>query len=128
MIRQNYQNAVKKVLNAKEAREYLGLPRYSFEKAVNNGDIGFKLIGNKKFFPVWCLDKWQNGTTNHIDYTNAAKHTTHTSPMSQKPEAESSLENLLEQIERAKQSNTASKGYRSYKRKTINKPVVNCLV
>lgn len=28
MTRQNSQNNIKRVLNAKEAREYLGLPRY----------------------------------------------------------------------------------------------------
>lgn len=35
MTQQNSQNNIKRVLNAKEAREYLGLPRYSFEKAEN---------------------------------------------------------------------------------------------
>ena len=72
-------NIIKKIMNGKEAREYLGLSRYSFEKAVNNGDIEFKLIGSTKFFPAWCLDKWQRSTTNHIDYTNAAKSITLTS-------------------------------------------------
>ena len=74
----------KKVLNSKEAREYLGLPRYSFEKAVSNGDIQFKLIGSKKFFPTWALDRWQNDTTNNTDCTNVAKHTTHISRTYQK--------------------------------------------
>lgn len=79
MIRQIGQNTIKRVLNAKEAREYLGLPRYSFEKAVSNGEIQFKLIGTKKFFPTWALEKWQNDTTNHIDCTKEAKPTTHIS-------------------------------------------------
>lgn len=72
-------NGIKRVLNSKEAREYLGLPRYSFDKAVNNGEIEFKLIGSKKFFPTWCLDKWQRNTITHTDFTKEAKSITLTS-------------------------------------------------
>lgn len=73
------ENSIKRVLNSKEAREYLGLPRYSFDKAVNTGQIEFKLIGTKKFFPIWCLERWQKDTTNHIDYIKEAKSITPTS-------------------------------------------------
>ena len=126
MTRQNSQNNIKRVLNAKEAREYLGLPRYSFEKAVKEGSIEFKLIGTKKFFPVWCLEKWQNDITNHIDYIKEAKPTTLISHLYQRPEVGLSLESLLEQREKEKQLNIASKGYRNYKNRTVNKLAANC--
>ena len=79
MTRQINQNNIKRVLNAKEAREYLGLSRYNFEKAVREGSIKFKLIGTKKFFPTWVLEEWQNDTMNHTDYTKEAIRTTHIS-------------------------------------------------
>ena len=127
MIRQIGQNTIKRVLNSKEAREYLGLPRYSFEKAVNNGEIQFKLIGTKKFFPTWALEKWQSDTTNHIDCTKEAKPTMRTYHTYQRPKVGLSLESLLEQREKEKQLAIASKGCRNYKSKTVNKPVVSCL-
>ena len=114
----------KRVLNGKEAREYLGLSRYCFDKAVNEGSIRFKLIGNKKFYPLWVLDKWQNDTTNHIDCSSEVTHTTHISRTSLTDKGYS-LENLAEQLLSKKQSNTACKGLQSYKRKLINKPMVS---
>lgn len=76
MTRQTNQNNIKRVLNAKEAREYLGLSRYNFEKAVREGNIKFKLIGTKKFFPTWALEEWQNDTMNHTDCIKEVKRTT----------------------------------------------------
>jgi len=126
MIRQTCQNNIKRVLNAKEAQAYLGIPRYSFEKAVQNGDIEYKLIGRKKFYPVWCLDKWQNDTTNHIDCSKEATSTMPISRILTKTEPEYSLERLLEQRMKQKQSNIASRELLNCKRKLVNKPMVNC--
>ena len=81
----------KKILNSKEAREYLGISRYHFEKAVSEGGVQFKLIGNKKFFPIWALDRWQNDTTNHTGYTKEAKSTIHISRSSLKLDCESNF-------------------------------------
>ena len=97
----------KKVLNAKEAREYLGLARYSFEKAVNSGDIQFKLIGSKKFFPIWALDKWQTDTINHIPCLKEAKRTTRISRSYQKAASAYNFAELQEKYFPKKQRNFA---------------------
>lgn len=108
MIRQNTNNDVtKRVLNSKEAREYLGLSRYLFERAVNSGDIQFKLIGSKKVFPVWALDKWQNTTTNHTDCIKEAKHTTRISRTYRQVASAYSFAELQEKYFPKKQHNFA---------------------
>lgn len=117
---------IKKILNTKEAIEYLGLGRRQFEAAVRQGDISFKTIGSKRFYPVWVLEKWLNNTINHIDYSSAVQHTTPTSRASSKGDGYA-LERLAAQMMKPKQPNTVSKDYRKYNNKLRTKPLVDCL-
>jgi hypothetical protein len=126
MTRQINQNNIKRVLNAKEAREYLGLSRYNFEKAVREGSIKFKLIGTKKFFPTWVLEEWQNDTMNHTDFSKGAKHITPISHSYPPQASEYSLGKVVAQWKSRMQSNTASKGLQNYRNKLNNKQAVNC--
>lgn len=116
----------KRILNTKEAIEYLGLGRRQFEVAVRQGDISFKVIGSKRFYPVWVLDKWLNSTINHIDCSSAAIHTTPISRVSSKGDGYE-LERLAEQMMKPRQFNTVSKDYRKYNNKLRTKPLVDCL-
>lgn len=103
------QNTVitKKLLNAKEAREYLGFSRYTFEKAVNEGNIRFKLIGSKKFFPIGALDTWQSTTMNHTDCIKEAIRTTRISRTSRRAANAYSFAELQEKYFPKKQHNFA---------------------
>lgn len=126
MIRQIENNVVtKRVLNSKEAREYLGCSEYSFEQEVKRGNISFKAVGRIRLFPVWVLDKWLNDTQNHTDFLSEEKSTTHTSRISRKPASGYDLEKVLEQWQNKTQSNTVSKELQSYRRKPNNKPQVS---
>ena len=122
MIRQTN----KKILNKKEAMDYLGVGRKVFEAALKQGDLSFKSINGNKYFPVWVLDRWLNETTNLLDYSKEVKHTTHTS-RSYPKDNEFGLENLLEQMTKKMQQSTASSAYRKSRLKTKNLPQVSCL-
>ena len=126
MIRQNTNNIVtKRILNSREAIEYLGCTEYSFEQEVKRGNISFKTVGRIRLFPVWALDKWLNDTQNHIDFSSEETSTTHTSRMSRKPESVYDLEKVLEEWQNKMPSSTASKGLQNYRRKISNKPQVS---
>ena len=84
------------LLNTKQAREYLNLNRYNFNNIVNSGSLGYKLVGSRKFFPRWELDRWLKDTQNHTDCSKEAISTTPISRSFLKPEREYSLEKLLE--------------------------------
>ena len=116
----------KKILNKKEAMDYLGVGRKVFEAALKQGDLSFKSINGNKYFPVWVLDRWLNETTNLLDCSKEAKHTTHTS-RSYPKDNEFALENLLEQWTNNRQQNTASNAYRKSRLKIKNSHQVSCL-
>lgn len=116
---------IKRIMTSKEAIEYLGCSEYSFEQEVKRGNISFKAVGRIRLFPVWALDKWLNDTQTHIDCSNVAKHTTHTSHLSAKQENAITLESLLELHQSNKRFNTVSRGLQSYRRKPSNKPQVS---
>ena len=117
---------IKRVLNAKEAMQYLGLGRRQFMAAVKQGDISFKTIGSKRFYPVWVLEKWLNSTDNHID---CSKEATSTTPISRVSSTDNGckLEKLAEQMMKSWQINTASKDYRKYNNKSKTAHQVDCL-
>ena len=58
------------LFNAKEAAIYLKIKKAdNFRELVNNGEIGFKLVGKTKFYPVMELDRWLN----ELKYINSTK-------------------------------------------------------
>ena len=117
---------IKRVLNAKEAMQYLGLGRRQFEAAVKQGDISFKTIGSKRFYPVWVLEKWLSNTVNHIDYTKEATSITPISRVSLTDKG-CKLEKLAEQVMKSWQPNTASRDYRKYNNRSKTSHQVDCL-
>ena len=118
---------MKKILNKKEAMEYLGVGRAIFDSEVNKGKISFIIAGKLKKFLVWVLDKWLNDTTNHTDCSKEAIHTMPTSRLYLKQEKEYSLEKLVEQMKKQRLTNTALNAYNKSKTKQDNKPQVSCL-
>ena len=116
----------KKILNTKEAMEYLGVGRRVFNAAVKQGEISFKAVNGKKYFPLWVLDKWLNSTINYIDCSSAATTTTPIYHVSSTGDG-CELERLAERMMKSWQSNTASKDYRKYNSKSKTKPLVDCL-
>lgn len=68
------------LLNQKQACGYLGIMKLeNFRNLVKNGEIGFKIVGKSKFYPIEELDRWQSELT-YIDYTNEAKRGGRISP------------------------------------------------
>ena len=65
---------LKKILNKKEAMEYLGLSRYAIDAAIKSGSLRYKTVGRRLMFPIWALDEWLKNTIKHIDCTAAAQH------------------------------------------------------
>ena len=62
---------LKKILNKKEAMEYLNIGRARLDAEIKSGHIRFKIIGKRLMFPLWTLDEWLNDTTKHIDCTKS---------------------------------------------------------
>ena len=61
------------LLNATEAMEYLKIKKAeNFRKLVNNGEIGFKIIGTTKFYPVMELERWLR----ELNYISSTKEGT----------------------------------------------------
>jgi hypothetical protein len=118
---------MKKILNKKEAMDYLGLNRFVFDAEVNKGKIPFIIAGKLKKFPVWVLDRWLNDTTNHTDCSKEATPTTPTSLLCAKQESEYSLERLVIQAMKQKLTNTALNAYHKSKAKPDKKSQVNYL-
>lgn len=96
---------LKKILNKKEAMEYLGISRYAIDAAIKSGSLRYKTVGHRLMFPIWALDEWLKNTTNHTDYISAATSTTHTSRLSLPMGNESSLASLREKYFPKKQRN-----------------------
>ena len=118
MSRQDENNRVKKILNKKEAMNYLGLSRKIFDAIIKQGDLSFKVINRNKYFPVWVLDKWLSSTVNHLDCSKEAKYTTPTS-RSYPKDNEFALENLLEQMTSKQRQSTASNVSQKYRRASL---------
>lgn len=114
----------KKILNTKEAIEYLGLGRRSFDAAVKQGDISFKTIGSKRFYPVWVLDKWLNNTVNLLDCSKEATSITPTYRSSAK-DSVSGLDALRDYVKNGMQHNSALNALQKYKTEPTNKHQVN---
>lgn len=51
---------LKKILNKKEAMEYLNIGRARLDAEIKSGHIRFKIIGKRLMFPLWTLDEWLN--------------------------------------------------------------------
>ena len=116
---------IKKVLNAKEAREYLGCSEYTFEQEIKKGNISFKQAGRIRLFPIWVLDQWLKDTKFLTNYSNAETRTMRTSQSFLKQKNEYDLEKVLEQWTNNKQLTTASKGLQRFKRNPNNKHLEN---
>ena len=59
-------NTQKNILSINEiVKEYPMFSRYSLEKAINEKDLPFIKLGNKKFFERETIEKWlnENNTT-----------------------------------------------------------------
>lgn len=66
------------LLNQKQACGYLGISKLEhFRNLVKNGEIGFKIVGKSKRFPISELDRWQRELT-YFDYTKEVKRGGHT--------------------------------------------------
>jgi len=80
------------LLNTKQATAELNISYYLFNKIVNSGELCFKLIAGKKYFPKWAIDEWLKSTRNLTVFSKEVKYGTSTSPM-----PEHSLDALLAQ-------------------------------
>ena len=62
------------LLNQKQACGYLGIGRYLFESAVNQGYIPFVKPSKRRLFNTEDLDRWQRNTQTHTDYTKTEEY------------------------------------------------------
>lgn len=127
MIRQEENNRVKRFLNSKEAQAYLTISRRAMESAVKDGEIGYKKINGRYYFPVEELERWARNLNYHTDYINEVRRTGRISQSLTKPEQGIGLEKLRELRNLEKQKSTASRGLQAYSNKASLKPQVSCL-
>lgn len=126
MTRQNSENTIKRFLNSREAQSYLTISRRALETAVKNGEIGYKKINSRLYFPVEELDRWAQQLNYHTDCINEGIYTGHISRSLTKPEHDIGLEKLLELRRLEKLKNTASKGLQSCSKRVCAKQPVSC--
>ncbi len=100
---------LKKILNKKEAMEYLNIGRARLDAEIKSGHIRFKIIGKRLMFPLWTLDEWLNDTTKHIDCTNVEKHGTRIYHTSELTDHVPSLDALVAQQKEQKLNNSLLK-------------------
>lgn len=96
------------LLNGQQAAKWLNLSYRSFMQEVNKGNIGYKIIGSVRRYPLRALEQWLNNTMYHLDYSNVAKSTTHISRSCPPPEPELTLDELREKYFPRKRRNGAS--------------------
>ena len=87
---------LKKILNKKEAMEYLGISRYAIDVAIKSDSLRYKTVGHRLMFPVWALDEWLKNTIKHTDCISTSSGSIKsTSHLSTPKEEAYSLEKLL---------------------------------
>lgn len=96
------------LLNGQQAAKWLNLNYRTFMKEVSKGNIGYKIIGSVRRYPLKALEEWLNNITFHLDYTNVAKSTTPISRSCPPPEPELTLDELREKYFPRKRRNGAS--------------------
>ena len=69
-------NEVLTLLNGRQAAAWLNLNYRTFMHEVNKGNIGYKIVGKVKRYPLKALEQWLNNITFHSDFSSAAKPTT----------------------------------------------------
>jgi hypothetical protein len=67
------------LLTGQQAAKWLNMNYRTFMKEVLKGNIGYKIVGSVRRYPLKALEQWLNNTTYHSDYTSEAKFTTLTS-------------------------------------------------
>ena len=92
------------LLNIKQAAAEMNITYYLFKKIVNSGELCFKIIDGKKYFPKWAIEQWLKSTQNLTAFSKEVKSGTSTLPM-----AEHSLDALLAQRTAQRLKNTPCK-------------------
>ena len=100
-------NEVLTLLNGRQAAAWLNLNYRTFMNEVNKGNIGYKIVGKVKRYPLKALEQWLNNITYHSDYTSVAKSTTPTSRSLPPMEQELTLASLRDKYFPKKHRNGA---------------------
>lgn len=114
---------IKRVLNKKEAMEYLGIGRARFDAELKAGNIRGKKIGRNILFPLWVLEEWLKDTRNFTDFTKEVKDGILISLSQQKQEKEYSLEALVAQQTETKLNNSVLTKSTKFRNKQQLNPV-----
>lgn len=95
------------LLTGAAAAKWLNLNYRTFMAEVTKGNIGYKIVGKVRRYPLKALEQWLNNTTFHSDYTSEAKFTTRTFHSSQQTEPELTLAQLRDKYFPKKRRNGA---------------------
>lgn len=82
------------LLTGAAAAKWLNLNYRTFMTEVTKGNIGYKIVGKVRRYPLKALEQWLNNTTFHSDFSSAAKPTTPISHSLPPMEPELTLANL----------------------------------
>lgn len=115
------------LLTGAAAAKWLNLNYRTFMAEVTKGNIGYKIVGKVRRYPLKALEQWLNNTTFHSDYTSEAKFITRTFHSYPKPETAYSLEKLLAERQNEKQRSIALNDYRKSKSVNVNRQTANAL-
>ena len=105
------------LITISEAISLLPFGRRGLDSLIKKGEIGFKKVNGRYYFPETEIRRWVNDLEYHTKYTKEETYTGRTSRLLTQKEEGIGLEKLLELQALKKQNNTATQGYQSYKRK-----------
>ena len=123
MIRQLEENVL--LLTKSEALARLPFGRHSFDSLINKGEVGFKKVGNRYYFPVTEIERWANNLEHRTASTPEVKATGHILLSKPKTENDCGLDALVAQRTLEKQRSSAMRKLQAYKQKETNKPMMS---